>query len=114
MKKCKYCKLDGHSATFCYARPKNRVLAKKQVKQIGKHGAKWLRTRAQWFTENKAESYTCFYCGERLTPKETTLDHYMSRSRRPELRYDMSNLVPCCYRCNKKKGSRNGDEAWND
>jgi 5-methylcytosine-specific restriction endonuclease McrA len=39
-------------------------------------------------------------------PKETTLDHIKSRSRHPELRLELSNLAPCCWRCNKEKGSK--------
>lgn len=110
VKACKYCGLSGHSTLICYARPKNRILPSKKMKQIGKQGQKWLRVRAQWFKDHPAPHYACYLCGERLTPKETTLDHIQSRSRHPELRYDQSNLAPCCWRCNTWKGSRDLEE----
>lgn len=40
-----------------------------------------------------------------MTPKETTLDHVLPRGSHPELRYELSNLKPCCWDCNYKKGS---------
>jgi len=33
------------------------------------------------------------------------LDHIISRSRRPDLRYVLSNLAPSCHDCNTEKGS---------
>lgn len=39
-------------------------------------------------------------------PSETTLDHVKSRSSRPDLRYEFSNLKPCCFTCNTLKGSK--------
>lgn len=109
-KPCRYCKQPGHSAFICRARPKNRIIPSKTMKKIGKQGQKWLRVRAEWFRDNPAPFYICYLCGERLTPKETTLDHIKSRGRYPELRYDPSNLAPACWRCNKEKGSRDVDE----
>jgi 5-methylcytosine-specific restriction endonuclease McrA len=60
--------------------------------------------------DNKQEAYNCFYCGKFLWPAEVTLDHYHSRSRHPELRYELSNLRPCCWNCNGEKGSTDGDD----
>lgn len=109
-KPCKFCGLEGHTKTFCYVRPKNPNLKRKAIRMIGKHGQKWLRTRAEWFKDNPAEFYVCYLCGDTLKPRETTLDHVIPRSRRPDLRYDFSNLRPCCFRCNSKKGSRTVDK----
>lgn len=77
------------------------------MKSMGKQGQKWLRTRAQWIKENP-EPYFCYYCKEQLMLNELELDH--SRSRRPDLRFEMTNLVPSCHRCNTAKGSRSADE----
>lgn len=69
----------------------------------------WLQARAQWFKENWPNEqgfYICYLCGKWLDQKETTLDHVLPRSRRPDLRYEMSNLMPCCASCNLEKGSK--------
>lgn len=108
-KVCKNCGMNGHSATFCWAHPKT-PLKRRTLRRLGKYGKKWLKARADWFKENPSEFYTCYLCGDRLTPKETTLDHIKSRSRHPELRYEFSNLAPCCWRCNRLKGSRDLEE----
>jgi len=75
------------------------------MRKIGKYGRKWLNTRRLWFKENPANFYVCYYCGKVMPQNETTLDHKKSRSRHPELRFELSNLVPSCYWCNYKKGS---------
>lgn len=71
---------------------------------------KWTKTRQDWFRFNWANEYYCYICGKRMTPEETTLDHIKSRSRHPELRYDLTNLAPCCWACNTKKGSKDLEE----
>lgn len=40
-----------------------------------------------------------------MTKSEMTLDHKLSRGRHPELRYELSNLAPCCPFHNGDKGS---------
>lgn len=107
-KPCKHCGMYGHSTVFCWARPKQVLAKRKPVKKIGPVTSKWLRVRAEWFKENPADDgfYICYICGDRLTPKETTLDHIKPRSLFPELRFELSNLAPCCYRCNREKGSK--------
>jgi len=76
------------------------------LKKQGKITKKWLTTRKQWFKLHNEPYYTCNYCHKWLTKNETTLDHVKSRSRHPELRFDLDNLVPCCYKCNYEKGSK--------
>jgi len=66
-----------------------------------------------WFEqnpENDEGGYNCRYCGVFLFRNQVELDHYLSRSRRPDLKYTFSNLVPSCHNCNTDKGSRSGDE----
>lgn len=112
-KPCSYCGQPRHNSLNCYIKPKNRVLPKKKMRRIGKHGREWLKTRAEWFEAHPAEYYFCYIDGERLTKNETTLDHIQSRSRHPELRYDLNNLAPCCFKHNKEKGSMSLDEYLN-
>ena len=87
---------------FGYVKDKPSKLLKRQ----GKVSDKWLRVRRQWFVDNQAESYTCYICGRFLWPADVTLDHIKSRSSHPELRFEMSNLAPACWKCNTEKGSR--------
>lgn len=110
-KPCRICGMPGHTAMTCFARKRNPNLSRRRMKTLGKVGKKWIRTRAEWFKQNPAEYYICYICGDRLTPRETTLDHIKSRSRHPELRFELSNLAPCCYRCNQEKGSRELEEV---
>lgn len=44
-----------------------------------------------------------------MDKSETTLDHVQPRSGAPDLRYEFSNLKPCCYACNSAKGSKRLD-----
>jgi 5-methylcytosine-specific restriction endonuclease McrA len=81
------------------------------MRQIGKVGKEWAKARRQWFKDHPGEY---FYCSLRISKQcpgatrreETTLDHIISRSRRPDLRFDPDNLQPACQWCNAEKGSR--------
>lgn len=78
------------------------------MKQIGKQGKLWLKTRKQWLRDNPPNFqgyYQCYICNQYIPQNEVTLDHVKPRSKNPELRYDSDNLKPCCYVCNNKKGS---------
>jgi 5-methylcytosine-specific restriction endonuclease McrA len=52
------------------------------------------------------QTWHCYLCGRPLTIETLTLDHVKSRSRHPELRYELSNLRPACWACNTAKSSR--------
>lgn len=85
----------------------------KPIKKSGKYGQKWLYTRRLWIAHNPPNHsgyYQCHYCTTLIPRAEMTLDHKESRSRRPDLRYELSNLVPCCAADNERKGSRSHDE----
>lgn len=96
---CKFCGKIDHTTFNCYEKPKAKLKKGKQDKQ-------WVVTRRTWFKANPAEHYTCYICGKWLFPNQVTLDHIKSRGRYPELRYVLSNLAPCCYKCNVDKGSK--------
>lgn len=110
LKQCKWCKEDNpkHWPYQCRNNPKMTARPLKRFK-AGKVSHTWQRTREIWFRENYQDSYNCFYCGRHLWIYEVTLDHYLSRSRHPELRYDLENLRPSCALCNYEKGSIDGD-----
>jgi 5-methylcytosine-specific restriction endonuclease McrA len=102
-KPCKICGSVYHYASFCPYKPKKKLTN-------GPVFTRWSNCKAEWFKLYAAEFYTCHYCGQRMTKQETTLDHKISRSRAPQLRYDFANLVPCCWICNGLKGSLDHDE----
>lgn len=55
----------------------------------------------------------CYWCGVRLTrggtgrPTSATKDHLTPKSRGGNSR---ENKVPCCYRCNNRKGDMTAEE----
>lgn len=118
-KPCKECGKLGHSAFSCPFKArkplqtKTQLKAKKPMKKIGNVTKKWLAVRQEWLKNNPPDhlgNYECHYCGIAVRYEEVTLDHYLSRGRHPELRYVLSNLVPCCAPCNTDKSSLDGDE----
>jgi 5-methylcytosine-specific restriction endonuclease McrA len=124
-KPCKNCGLLGHTPINCWQRKRRPISSSKGVerssrpiRQVGKIQQKWLKFRIAWFDTNPPDEYGfyhCYYCtyfnlGSSLTRKETTLDHYRSRSAHPELRFNEDNIVPCCWWHNSDKGSIDGDK----
>lgn len=78
------------------------------LKSNGKYAKKWLSTKHQWYKLNPPDHagyYYCYVCGVYLTKAEVELDHVKSRSRHPELRYDLTNIKPICHKDNIGKGS---------
>ncbi len=45
----------------------------------------------------------CYYCGEDLIQETATVDHYVAKFHSGS--DELSNLVPCCVRCNDLKGN---------
>lgn len=115
-KPCKFCGSTSHTGFSCRNRPQKPLkrsafkVKAKPLKRIGKYTQLWIETRILWIKLNGSEGHLCEYCGKPLKPEELTLDHKLSRSRRPDLRYELSNLVPACYACNKAKGSLSREE----
>ena|ERR1700751_2246848 len=106
--KCKICGSLSHYQTFCPRKPR-KPIKRTRIKPIGKIGKQWMDTRAQWLKLNNPP-YTCHYCGCELSIFSVTLDHLHARSRRPDLRNELDNLVPSCMLCNVNKGSLSHDE----
>ena len=81
----------------------------KKKKPIGKVTKKWLKTRTLWLKNNPPNHqgyYICYICNKWIDKAEITIDHIIPRSKAPELRFDPSNLMACCYNCNNNKGSK--------
>lgn len=120
-KPCKHCGLMGHFAYQCFTNPK-KALKRTQIKRSGKPIAKvgkqtkqWFITRATWIKKNPppidGQYWECYlqiheWCPVRIDISKLTLDHVVSRTRDPSLRFNLANLKPACIHCNGEKGSR--------
>lgn len=111
-KPCSLCNSVWHTKFGCPYRSRNPLKGKKRIRAIGKVGRQWIATRKEWISKNIPDSgyWNCTYCGKELHLNTLTLDHKISRSRAPELRYDLDNLTPACYDCNMAKGSKSAEE----
>lgn len=116
---CKQCGVMGHYRYQCRFKPpkkKKKTPPKKKFTVNKNTDFKWLATRKKWFKANPPIEgyYYCHYCSRVLVKNDVlndygvgiiTLDHKVNR-RNTALKYDISNLVPACFECNSKKGSR--------
>ncbi|HPH64433.1 MAG TPA: HNH endonuclease [Kofleriaceae bacterium] len=55
------------------------------------------------------DGYRCQYCGRKTSVAELTYDHVVPRSQGGGTSW--TNIVTCCYLCNRKKGGRTPREA---
>lgn len=128
-KKCKYCGLMGHFPYACYQSPKRALKALKRtelkrstkpIKKIGKLTKQWYITRATWIRKNPppmdGRFWKCYlhihpWCPGQVGIHNMTLDHIVSRSHAPGMRFSASNLRPACKYCNTMKGSRSIEQV---
>ena len=55
------------------------------------------------------DKYTCFYCGEKVTPENSTLDHLVPQSK--DGKHTKENLKTSCLICNSIKSGKTYEEA---
>ncbi len=55
------------------------------------------------------DKWICKYCGEKLAPENTTLDHYIPQSEGGK--YNKENLRTCCLMCNSVKSGKTYEKA---
>lgn len=118
-KPCKYCGSRGHFPYMCIKNPKNSKNRYTNLKQNGKYAKQWALTRQTWIRNNPPDKHGYWYCylqihewcPVKLTEKTLTLDHVVSRSRAPSLRFSADNLKPACIYCNNMKGSKSLDQV---
>lgn len=94
----------------------HNTYAKKPIRKVGPVTKQWFEAREKWIDQNPANHqgyWFCYYCGNFLTINTLTLDHKEARSRKPDKRFDLNNLVPCCAACNGAKGSLSAEEYSN-
>ena len=125
-KPCKFCH-DPQPQHFPYKCPINPKVALKRkvglkrtpLKKVGKNTKQWFVTRATWIRKNPPDAngfWYCYlqiheWCPKRLTIETLTLDHVVSRSNDPKLRFTLENIKPACKYCNNKKGSQKLDRV---
>ncbi len=102
-KPCRYCGRQGHQSLVCGYKPNKKL-------KSGKVAVRWTQTRKQWMRDNPPP-WVCYICGKYLDEHTMVIDHVQSRSRHPELRFEVSNLRPACVPCNERKGSRDLEET---
>lgn len=115
---CRICYKDNHWTYQCFKKPikKTKPVIIKRKRIVPKIDQQWVATKKQWFKANPPldSYYYCHYCHRVLVKNDefndygveyVTLDHKVNRHNKA-LKYDLDNLVPCCFRCNSLKGSR--------
>lgn len=117
---CTRCDSLTHVYSQCPERLTDKINPKtgryptvKRLRTKGKYTIRWEATRRAWIKLNPPDHagyYYCHYCSVAMTVNEMTLDHMQSRTRAPELRYEMTNLLPSCGPHNVEKGSLSHDE----
>ena len=108
-KPCAVCGANSISG-YCFVHKPRKPMRTSYLHRSGRIAKQWRSAKELWFKKHPQGIFHCYYCKCLLKRGEVTLDHFLSRSRRPELRNELSNLVPCCSLCNVRKGSRSGDE----
>jgi 5-methylcytosine-specific restriction endonuclease McrA len=79
------------------------------LNRVGRKTKRWIRVRREWVKLNPPDhqgGYLCALCGTWVSKEYMELDHILSRTRAPELEFELSNLQPTCSPCNEAKGSR--------
>lgn len=107
---CVICDRPSYEGYCFQHKPRKPLQTKRRMNKIGRVGKGWIATRKLWLMLHEGDNFECFYCKRPLEENELTLDHYKSRSRYPQFRDSLHNLVPCCLPCNQRKGSLSGDE----
>lgn len=51
---------------------------------------------------------TCAYCDEKMSDENAVIDHVVPKSKGGKNNID--NLLPCCWSCNSRKGTKSLDE----
>lgn len=108
---CKLCERPGHYQYQCYLKPRSlpQPVLGKVIETRGKQFRNWQACRKEWYKLNPPDFdgyYYCHYCNVAMQKNDSTLDHKLIRSRYPQFRYDLDNLLICCWTCNTKRGSQ--------
>lgn len=113
-KPCKFCGGLGHLAFGCTKKPRKPLSRVRRMNKVGRVTQKLIDQRKEYLEAFPAPHY-CYYCvymgiEEELDEKDVQVEHFMTKSDRPDLRFDWSNLVKSCAPHNKFKGEKSGPE----
>lgn len=78
-------------------------LPESRAKRFNKHHDASI-TPLEWKLLMDEFSWKCFYCDEKLTKEQRTIDHIVPKIKGGT--NDLHNLVPCCRKCNGNKGGK--------
>lgn len=112
------------SRLYIFVRYFKRYNARNQSKQVKSMNQKYQRsdTYRTEFIRNwppRAGKYRCVYCGRKISKNDMEVDHVVPVKAvshnllyrlmvPPEGVNSLSNLVPACHKCNRRKGSKCG------
>lgn len=93
---------DAHAAAKAAQQQQRKEARRSYAGRASRHArgydAAWVAVRALVLANDRQ----CYYCGAYAD----TVDHVLPISTHPELRLDMSNLVPACRSCNSARATR--------
>lgn len=84
------------------------------MRKVGKVAKRYPKLRRDFLKVNPGPHF-CYYClavgvEQELPENEIFVEHYYSKARHPDLRFDITQLVKSCGEHNKLKGSMDGPE----
>jgi 5-methylcytosine-specific restriction endonuclease McrA len=92
------------------------VVLPRDIPLVKEKQATTTKTQGDYFTDEskrmelyERDSWTCQYCGEKVTPENVTLDHFQPKSKGGSNNKD--NLRTCCLLCNSIKSGKPFEEA---
>lgn len=101
-------------ATRTALKPATKPMRKEAVKTRQRRQA----TTMAWFEANPPDQnghWRCYIskspdCPKLLTKETVVLEHNLSKARRKDLQFDITNIFPACAADNKAKGSLSAEE----
>ncbi len=116
-----YCKKDGMPKYIKnHNKPAKGCIRSEETKQkirntlLGKMSGNknpiWIGgTQTYWRKQRLIkDNYTCQICNHR-EPEIMVIDHIKPKSKYPELKYDINNLITLCPNCHARKSIKNKD-----
>jgi len=110
---CKLCNSEYHTAFRCLQKRRKPMNLESERAKSNR-----IRTTKAWFAANPPDKnghWHCYIsrhpnCPKVLTIKTLVREHNLSKARRPDLIYDITNIFPACKWDNKAKGSLSAEE----
>lgn len=114
------CGSKWHSSWQCPLKRKTVMRRSKRAirGESVKTKSRRMKTRYEWLAANPPDEDGYWYCyiskhplcPRKLTIESLNLEHNLSKTRRPDLRDDITNIFPACRWDNQAKGSLSAKE----